>query len=62
MDCYWSYRDGKRRFWYDETYPNVRDRTYPFLMTDVLPWLKDIGVSDADIDCMLRRNVHELFK
>jgi phosphotriesterase-related protein len=62
MDFYWTYRDGKRRFWFDETDPNVVNRTYPHLMTHVLPWLKEIGVNDDDIDCMLRRNVYALFK
>ena len=62
MDCYWTYINGKRRFWHDETAPYVRDRTYPYLMTHALPWLKEIGISDDDIDCMLRRNVYELFK
>jgi predicted metal-dependent phosphotriesterase family hydrolase len=62
MDCFWTYRNGKRRFVYDETAPYVRDRTYPYLMTHALPWLKEIGVNDDDIDLMLRKNVYELFK
>jgi len=61
LDCFWSYRDGALRFINDEADPGVRRRTYPFLMTDVLPWLKEIGVSGADMDLMLRGNARELF-
>lgn len=61
MDCFWTYSDGKRKFVNEEKDPSVLDRTYPFLMTDVLPWLRGIGVSDSDIEKMICGNVRELF-
>ena len=61
LDFYWTYQDGKRRFAYDEVASYVSQRTYPFLMTYVLPWLKEIRVSDGDIACMIHENAQALF-
>jgi len=61
LDTYWTYTDGRMRFNNDESDPSVRERTYPFLMTRVLPWLKEIGIMETDIEKMIRGNVYELF-
>ena len=62
MDTYWALRDGRRIFAYEDKDPDVVRRVYPYLMTDVLPWLKGIGVSGADIERMINANVQDLFK
>jgi phosphotriesterase-related protein len=62
LDSFWTYRKGRREFINEEAAPYVLDRTVPFLMTHVLPWLREIGISEDDIDKMIRRNVCELFK
>jgi phosphotriesterase-related protein len=62
MDCYWGYQDGKRHFNYQERDPNVTKRTYAYLMTDVLPWLRGFGISEEVIGLMLRDNVHNMFR
>ena len=61
MDTYWGYKDGKRQFMYEQHDPSVTRRTYPFLMTDALPWLKSFGIPEEAIGRMLRDNVHKLF-
>ena len=62
LDCYWNYREGRMEFINEQAAPYVRERTYPFLMTHVLPWLKEIGVGQDDIDRMICGNVYDLFK
>ena len=58
LDGWWQYRDGGEQWFVNE---DARKRSYPFLMTEVVPYLKDNGVSDEDVDTMLRKNPAELF-
>ena len=62
LDWWWKYVDGKLWFVYQEKDPGyVGVRNWAFLMTHVVPYLHDYGVPQADIEKMLRDNVHNLF-
>ena len=61
-DWWWKYADGKLWFTYQEKEPeSVGVRNWAFLMTHVVPFLREYGVADSDLNIMLRDNVYKLF-
>jgi len=61
VDSAWEWKNGKPVIQHSEKYPGAMDRTYSYMMTDVVPALLKAGFSDHDIKTFLVDNPRRMF-
>lgn len=62
MDFVWDYFEGVRKILWEDINPDGKKRTYSYLLTHVVPWLRENGMSDHIIDKILRKTPARLFR
>ncbi|MDL2229849.1 TatD family hydrolase [Treponema sp. OttesenSCG-928-L16] len=61
MDVVVSYPEGSPKVLWDDINPDGARRMYSYLLSDVLPWIKESGVSEKNAVKMVKENVAHLF-
>ena len=63
IDCNWTWNEqGEIEFEAERDHPETRKRTFAYMMTDVVPALKEAGFAEEDIDTFLVSNPQRFFE
>jgi predicted metal-dependent phosphotriesterase family hydrolase len=63
MDFVWDYdKEGIRKILWEDINKDGKRRTYSYLLSDVVPWLRSVGIAQPDIDRMIKDNPRRLFE
>jgi phosphotriesterase-related protein len=63
IDLVWSYDpDGKRKVLWSDINADGPRRTYAYVLSDVVPWLRSYGIAEEDIKKMILGNPRRLFE
>jgi len=62
MDFVWDYKEGRRVVLWENINPGGRDRTYGYLLSSVVPWLREQGVQEDVILNMIRDTPRRIFE
>lgn len=61
MDCIWSYDETQRKIWWEDINENGIERTYSYLFSEALPWMRRNNISEKNILKMVRENPRKIF-
>jgi phosphotriesterase-related protein len=62
LDTVWSYPNGRRQILWEDINPGGERRTYPYLLSDVLPWLAENGLSPSEARQLVSSNARKIFE
>lgn len=62
IDCIWSYENGQRKILWEDINPGGCRRTYSYLLSDAVPWLRQNGIPEEYIMKMLQDTPHRLLQ
>jgi phosphotriesterase-related protein len=60
MDLIWSYPQGRRQILWEDINPEGAERTYAYLLSRVLPWLRENHIPESAVSAMVRETPHRL--
>lgn len=62
MDTTCSYEQGRHKILWEDTNPGAKRCTYPYLLNDMLPWLKEHRMSDSETHQLVTTNPRRIFE
>ncbi len=61
MDLTWSFENGNIKVLWEDTNEGGKDRTYAYLLSNVVPWLKENGIPTRTINKFIVDNPRRIF-
>lgn len=62
MDLVWDYENGEREILWEDINPEGSKRTYSYLLSDVVPWLRSNNISEKNIMKMIKDTPAKIFE
>jgi predicted metal-dependent phosphotriesterase family hydrolase len=61
MDLIFGYQDGQRKILWEDINPDGKIRSYAYLISHVIPWMRSAGIAEDLIDKMTRGTPRRIF-